>query len=140
MATDGDDISINTTVEIGKYESLRRREFAHTHVYNVDLLQRVGSDEELSAILLTYPSHGYPEPNLWAGTSVYAKYPNWYAHLERYISYGADQAKRAVEGIGRLEQRMDDFATVQTEMQASMDSQTSMMHDLFGHFEINLDA
>jgi hypothetical protein len=64
MATDGDDISINTTVEIGKYESLRHREFAHTHVYNVDLLQRVGSDEELSTILLTYPSHGYPEPNL----------------------------------------------------------------------------
>jgi hypothetical protein len=35
---------------------------------------------------------------------------------------------------------MDDFATVQTEMQASIDSQTSMMHDLFGHFGINPDA
>jgi hypothetical protein len=33
---------------------------------------------------------------------------------------------------------MDDFASVQTEMQASIDSQTSMMHDLFGHFGINL--
>jgi hypothetical protein len=140
MATDGNDISIDTTAEIGKYESLRHREFAHTRVYNVDLLQRVGLDEELSTILLTYPSHGYPEPNLWAGTSVSAKYPNWYAPLERYISYGADQAERAVEGIRWLEQRMDDFATMQTEMQASMDSQTSMMHDLFGHFEINLDA
>jgi hypothetical protein len=32
---------------------------------------------------------------------------------------------------------MDDFAHVQTEMQASIDSQTSMMHDLFGHFRIN---
>jgi hypothetical protein len=35
---------------------------------------------------------------------------------------------------------MDDFATVQIEMQASIDSQTSMMHDLFGHFRINPDA
>jgi hypothetical protein len=37
-------------------------------------------------------------------------------------------------------QQMDDFAYVQTEMQAFIDSQTSMMHDLFGHFEINPDA
>jgi hypothetical protein len=29
---------------------------------------------------------------------------------------------------------MDGFAHVQMEMQASIDSQTSMMHDLFGHF------
>jgi hypothetical protein len=35
---------------------------------------------------------------------------------------------------------MDDFAHMQTEMQASIDSQTSMMHDLFSHFEINPDA
>jgi hypothetical protein len=45
-----------------------------------------------------------------------------------------------MEGIGRLEHRMDDFAHVQTEMQASIDSQTNMMHDLFGHFGINPDA
>jgi hypothetical protein len=45
-----------------------------------------------------------------------------------------------LEGIGRLERQMDDFATVQMEMQASIDSQTSMMHDLFGHFGINPDA
>jgi hypothetical protein len=35
---------------------------------------------------------------------------------------------------------MDDFAHMQTEMQAFIDSQTSMMHDLFGHFWINPDA
>jgi hypothetical protein len=34
-----------------------------------------------------------------------------------------------MEGIGRLEQLMDDFAHVQTEMQASIDSHTGMMHD-----------
>jgi hypothetical protein len=45
-----------------------------------------------------------------------------------------------MEGIGRLERRMDDFAHKQTEMQASINSQTSMMHDLFGHFGINFDA
>jgi hypothetical protein len=48
--------------------------------------------------------------------------------------------KNSTEGIGRLERWMDDFATVQTEMQASIDSQTSMIHDLFGHFGINPDA
>jgi hypothetical protein len=34
---------------------------------------------------------------------------------------------------------MDDFAHVQVEMQASIDSHTSMMHDIFGHFGINKD-
>jgi hypothetical protein len=32
----GDDISIRTTEEMEKYESLRRREFAHTCVYDVN--------------------------------------------------------------------------------------------------------
>jgi hypothetical protein len=35
---------------------------------------------------------------------------------------------------------MDDFAHIQTGMQASIDSQTGMMHDLFGHIGINPDA
>jgi hypothetical protein len=60
--------------------------------------------------------------------------------LERYVSYAADQAERVVEGIGRLKQWMDNFTHMQTEMQASIDSHTSMMHDLFGHFGINPDA
>jgi hypothetical protein len=45
-----------------------------------------------------YPSHGYPEPSLRARTSASARYPNWYAPLERYVSYGVDQAKRVLEG------------------------------------------
>jgi hypothetical protein len=65
-----------------------------------------------------YPSQGYPKPSLWAGTSASTRHPDWYAPLERYISYEVDQADRAVEGIGRLERRMDDFAHVQMEMQA----------------------
>jgi hypothetical protein len=32
---------------------LHHREFAHTHVYNVNLLERVGLDEELPTILQT---------------------------------------------------------------------------------------
>jgi hypothetical protein len=60
--------------------------------------------------------------------------------LDWYVSYGVDQAERAVEGIGRLKRLMDDFAHVEIEMQASIDSQTSMIHDLFGHFGINPDA
>jgi hypothetical protein len=52
-ATDGDDISIYTTEEMEKYESLHHREFAHTRVYDVNLLERVGLDEELPTILRT---------------------------------------------------------------------------------------
>jgi hypothetical protein len=36
-ATDSDDISIRTTKEMEKYESLHRRESAHTRVYDVSL-------------------------------------------------------------------------------------------------------
>jgi hypothetical protein len=50
-ATDGDDISIHTTEEMEKYESLCHREFVHTHIYDVNLLERVGFDEELPIIL-----------------------------------------------------------------------------------------
>jgi hypothetical protein len=39
--------------EMEKYESLRQREFGHTRVYDVNLLERVGMDEKLSLILRT---------------------------------------------------------------------------------------
>jgi hypothetical protein len=52
-ATNGDDISIRTTEEMEKYESLHHREFPHTHFYGVNLLERVGLDEELPTILRT---------------------------------------------------------------------------------------
>jgi hypothetical protein len=51
MATYGDDISISSTEEMEKYESLRQGEFGHTRVYNVKLLERDGMDEELPLIL-----------------------------------------------------------------------------------------
>jgi hypothetical protein len=43
-----------------------------------------------------YPTHSYPEPSLLARTSASARYLDWYAPLERYVSYGIDQAKHAV--------------------------------------------
>jgi hypothetical protein len=52
-ATDDDDISIHTTEEMEKYESLCHQEFAHTCIYDVNLLERVGLDEELPTILQT---------------------------------------------------------------------------------------
>jgi hypothetical protein len=52
-ATDSNDISICTTEDMEKYESLYHREFAHTHVYDVNLLERVILDEELPTILRT---------------------------------------------------------------------------------------
>jgi hypothetical protein len=45
--TDGDDNSIRTTEDMEKYESLHHRVFAHTHIYDVNLLERAGLDEEL---------------------------------------------------------------------------------------------
>jgi hypothetical protein len=39
--------------EMEKYESLCQREFGHTRVYDVNLLERVGMDEKLSLILQT---------------------------------------------------------------------------------------
>jgi hypothetical protein len=53
MATDGVDISIHSTEEMEKYEFLHQQEFGHTHVYDVNLLERVGMDEELPLILRT---------------------------------------------------------------------------------------
>jgi hypothetical protein len=51
IATDGDDISIDSTEEMEKYDSLHQREFGHTCVYDVNLLERVGMDEGLPLIL-----------------------------------------------------------------------------------------
>jgi hypothetical protein len=52
-AMDGDNISICTTNEMEKYESLCNREFAHTHVDDVNLLERVGLEKEIPTILRT---------------------------------------------------------------------------------------
>jgi hypothetical protein len=53
MATDGDDISIRSTEEMEKYESLCQQGFGRTLVYNVNLLQRIGMDKDLPFILPT---------------------------------------------------------------------------------------
>jgi hypothetical protein len=50
-AMNSDDISIHTIEEMEKYESLYHQEFAHTHIYDVNLLERVDLDEELPTIL-----------------------------------------------------------------------------------------
>jgi hypothetical protein len=64
-ATNSDDISIRTTEEMEKYESLRHREFVHIHIYDVNLLKRVGLDEELPTILWTIGwGKLYDEPRL----------------------------------------------------------------------------
>jgi hypothetical protein len=52
-ATNNDDISFCTTKEMEKYESLDHQEFAHTRIYDVNLLERVGLDKELLSILWT---------------------------------------------------------------------------------------
>jgi hypothetical protein len=52
-ATDSNNISVCTTEGMEKYESLHHQEFAHTHVYDVNLLERVGWDKDISTILRT---------------------------------------------------------------------------------------
>jgi hypothetical protein len=92
-ATNSNNISIRTTKEMEKYESLHHQEFVHTHVYDVNLLERVCLDEELTTILRTVgggkhddeprlgssiESEPPPLPStltgmlLWSGTSVMA--------------------------------------------------------------------
>jgi hypothetical protein len=53
VATDSNDISIRSTEEMKKYKSLRQREFSHTRVYDVNLLERVEMDEEHPLVLQT---------------------------------------------------------------------------------------
>jgi hypothetical protein len=53
MAINGDDISIHSSEEMEKYESLRQREFGHIRVYDVNLLEKVGMDTELPLIIRT---------------------------------------------------------------------------------------
>jgi hypothetical protein len=48
---DNDDISIRSHKELARFEFLRVCEFAHTHVYDVSLLEHVGLDIELPAII-----------------------------------------------------------------------------------------
>jgi hypothetical protein len=65
MAMDGNDISIHSTKKMEKYESLHHREFGHTRVYDVNLLERVEMDEELPLILRTIGwGKLYDEPRL----------------------------------------------------------------------------
>jgi hypothetical protein len=48
-----------------KYESLRHQEFAHSHIYDVNLIERVGLVEELPTILWTIGWEKlYDEPRL----------------------------------------------------------------------------
>jgi hypothetical protein len=48
---DDDDISIYNHDELARFESLRVWEFAHTHVYDVSLLEHVGLDIEIPNVI-----------------------------------------------------------------------------------------
>ena len=76
--------------------------------------------------------HGQPWYTRGAGTSASAHHPSLYSSLERDISYVADQAERVVEGIGRVKQRLEEHAHIQTNPRSSIDSQTEALNSLFG--------
>jgi hypothetical protein len=48
---DNDDISIYTLEELERLESLRVREFIHTHVYDVNLLKKGEMDVDIPTLL-----------------------------------------------------------------------------------------
>jgi hypothetical protein len=74
----------------------------------------------------SYYPHGPSGLSHGVRTSASVRYPNWYYPLERYISYGVDQAQWAVEGVGRLDRTVG-------ELRSSVDSLTDMINSLFGH-------
>jgi hypothetical protein len=51
LIDDDNDTSIHSDEELAKFESLHMREFAHTRVYNVSLLERVGLDIEVPTVI-----------------------------------------------------------------------------------------
>jgi hypothetical protein len=51
LIDDNDDIPIHSHKELARFEFLRVREFVHTHVYDVSLLEHVGLDIEVPAII-----------------------------------------------------------------------------------------
>jgi hypothetical protein len=81
---DDRDISIRSKEELARFESLPVREFAHTHVYNVILLKRVGLDIELPTVIRCI---------------------GWEKLYDEPRSGG-------LEGIGQIESRMDEFKHV----------------------------
>jgi hypothetical protein len=76
MAMDGHDISIHSTNEMEEYESLRQWEFGHTHVYDVNLLERVGMDKELVDI-----SYAAPQAHEIIKIALHREYPLWTRYL-----------------------------------------------------------
>jgi hypothetical protein len=51
LIDDDDDISVRNHEELARFESHFMREFAHTRVYNVSLLERVGLDIKLPTVI-----------------------------------------------------------------------------------------
>jgi hypothetical protein len=50
MIDDDIDISIRTHEELVRFESVRHREYVHTRIYDVSLLERVGMDLKLLTV------------------------------------------------------------------------------------------
>jgi hypothetical protein len=88
----------------------------------------------------SYYPHSTPGPSHRARTFTSAEFPHWYYPLERYISYGVDQAECAVEGIREIKSRIDEFGRMLMEIYVPIDSQTGMLHNLFDQFGIDPDA
>jgi hypothetical protein len=51
-----------------------------------------------------------------------------------------DQVESTVEEIRRIDSKMDEFKHMQMDIHTPINSWTGMLHNLFDHFGIDLDA
>jgi hypothetical protein len=110
---DDDDISIYTPEELERLESLQVREFIHTCVYNVNLLKKGEMDIDPPTLFRTV---------------------GW-SFVMRFFG-----RPLLVEGIRRIEHTMEGWGHAQVMLRSSIDSQTSIVKNLFNHCGLEPNA
>jgi hypothetical protein len=110
---DDDDISTYTPEELERLESLQVQEFVHTRVYDVNLLMKGEMDVNL--------------PTLFRAVG--------WSFVMRFLG-----SPLLVEGIRQIEHTMEGEGRAQAMLHFSIESQTSIINNLFSHHGLEPDA
>jgi hypothetical protein len=110
---DDDNISIYTSEKLERLEPLRVREFIHTFVYDFNLPKKGEMDVDL--------------PTLFRAIG--------WSFVMRFLG-----SPLLVEGIRRMEHTMEGQGRAQAMLHSSIDSQTSIINNLFSHHGLEPDA
>jgi hypothetical protein len=110
---DDDNISIYTSEKLERLEPLRVREFVHTFVYDFNLPKKGEMDVDL--------------PTLFRAIG--------WSFVMRFLG-----SPLLVEGIRRMEHTMEGQGRAQAMLHSSIDSQTSIINNLFSHHGLEPDA